>query len=135
MRNVDNRVKSFLSTDHEYVLVYSKCGKLQGRVIDRSDFKNPDNDSRGSYTTDPLTGKATAADRPNLHYEIVDARNGFVYQPDSSARVDNGPRWYEQLLKDNRIHWPPNPETGKPRKKRFLFEAAVRIQSLLFGLN
>lgn len=132
MRNVDNRVKSFLSTDHEYVLVYSKCGKLQGRVIDRSDFKNPDNDSRGSYTTDPLTGKATAADRPNLHYEIVDARNGFVYQPDPARGWITDRAGYEQLLKDNRIHWPPNPETGKPRKKRFLFEAAVRMPESTF---
>ncbi len=104
MRNVDNRVKSFLSTDHEYVLVYSKNGKLQGRVIDRSDFKNPDNDPRGSYTTDPLTGKATAADRPNLHYEIVDARNGFVYQPDPARGWITDRAGYEQLLKDNRIH-------------------------------
>src|SRR2546422_9007533 len=64
-RNTDNRVKTMLSVDHEYVFVYSmNKSPVQGRIIDRSDFSNPDNDPRGPYVTDPLTGKATAEERP-----------------------------------------------------------------------
>src|SRR5690606_22043384 len=66
-RNTDNRVKTYLSPDHEYIVVYGKRanGSILGRVIDRSNFKNPDNDPRGPYVTDPLTGKATREERPN----------------------------------------------------------------------
>ena len=60
-RNTDNRVVTNFSLDHESVHVYVKPGSaLQGRIIDRSSFKNPDGDPRGDYTTDPLTGKANA---------------------------------------------------------------------------
>jgi len=60
-RDTDNRVKACLSPDHEYIVVYGRRanGSIPGRVIDRSDFKNPDNNPRGPYVTDPLTGKAT----------------------------------------------------------------------------
>jgi adenine-specific DNA-methyltransferase len=103
MRNTDNRVKSHLSTDHEYVLVYSKGAPLQGRVIDRSDFKNPDNDSRGRYVTDPLTGKATAADRPNLHYDIVHPVTGDKFRPDAARGWITDRARYAVLLEENRI--------------------------------
>jgi len=80
-RNTDNRVKSRLSVDHEQVLVYSRTREksIFGRFIDRSDFRNPDDDPRGVYVTDPLTGKATAEDRPNLHYDMVNEETGDVY--------------------------------------------------------
>ena len=58
-RNTDNRIKTKLSSDHEYIFVYGKSvgASIEGRIIDRSDFSNPDNDPRGSYVTDPLKGK------------------------------------------------------------------------------
>lgn len=128
-RNTDNRVKSKLSVDHEQVLVYSRTREksIFGRFIDRSDFRNPDDDPRGVYVTDPLTGKATAEDRPNLHYDIVNEETGDVYEPDLARGWITDKLGYERLLADNRIWWPPNPATGKPRKKRFLFETAARM--------
>jgi adenine-specific DNA-methyltransferase len=126
-RNTDNRVKTRLSVDHEYVIVYSKGGPIQGRLIDRSDFKNPDNDNRGAYVTDPLTGKATGEDRPNLHYEIVNPLTGDVFPPDPARGWITDKQGFEKLLKDNKVWWPPNPNTGKPRKKRFLFETSERM--------
>jgi adenine-specific DNA-methyltransferase len=129
-RNTDNRVKTNLSIDHEYVLVYSKGGAMEGRVIDRSDFKNPDNDRRGAYTTDPLTGKATAdpkTGRPNLHYRMVNPNNGHIFEPDQARGWITDYAGYQNLLADERVSWPKNPETGNPRKKRFLFEASERM--------
>ena len=127
-RNTDNRIKTNLSVDHEYVLTYTKLqGALYGRVIDRSDFQNPDNDARGPYVTDPLTGKATRSERPNLHYEIVNKRTGDVFSPDPSRGWITDSSGFDELLKDKRIWWPADPQTGKPRKKRFLSETSERM--------
>lgn len=126
-RNTDNRVTSRLSVDHEYIHVFAQRGaSIEGRVIDRSDFKNPDNDSRGPYTTDPLTGKANAQDRPNLHYLIVNPETGDEYPPDPDFGWITDREGFNALLAEKRVHWPANPKSGKPRKKRFLFEASER---------
>lgn len=126
-RNADNRVKSNLSVDHEHVICYAKGEGLHGRRIDRSDFKNQDNDSRGSYVTDPLTGKATAEDRPNLHYDFINHSTGDIYLPDPSRGWITDRAGYDKLIAEDRIWWPSDPSTGKPRKKRFLTETSERM--------
>ena len=137
-RNTDNRVVTRFSTDHEYIHVFVAPGSgVVGRSIDRSDFKNPDNDPRGPYTTDPLTGKANAQQRPNLHYVIVNPETGDEYHPHPDLGWITDEAGFQALLADNRIHWPKNPRTGKPRKKRFLFETAERspIGSLALAIS
>ena len=128
-RNTDNRLKTNLSTDHEYVVVYarSEVGRLEGRIIDRNDFQNPDDDPRGPYVTDPLTGKATAEKRPNLHYVIKNPGTGDTWNPDPSRGWITDSASFNALYKERRIWWPPNPRTGKPRKKRFLTETKERM--------
>ena len=133
-RNTDNRLTTNLSTDHEYLVVYgaSEHSRLEGRVIDRSDFQNPDDDSRGPYVTDPLTGKATAKQRRNLHYDITNPKTGDVYAPDPSRGWITDKDGFKGLLTENRIWWPPNPKTGNPRKKRFLSETQERMPASTF---
>jgi adenine-specific DNA-methyltransferase len=131
-RNVDNRVKTRLSVDHEYVLLYSGASRVQGRTIDRSDFQNTDDDPRGPYTTDPLTGKAKADRRKNLHYTIENEETGDKYPPDPDLGWITDEEGFKALLKDKRIAWPSNPRTGKPRKKRFLSETAERMPESTF---
>ncbi len=98
-RNTDNRVKTRLSVDHEYIFVYGYPGvSLRGRVIDRSDFKNPDNDPRGPYTTDPLTGKANANDRPNLHYTMVNPTTNDEFPPHPDFGWITDRKGYQALL-------------------------------------
>lgn len=128
-RNTDNRVKTNLSIDHEQVLVYGRknLNSINGRSIDRSNFKNLDNDPRGEYVTDPLTGKATAQERPNLHYTIQNPLTGDVYEPDHARGWITDRQGFESLLADQRIYWPSDPLSGKPRKKRFLREANARM--------
>jgi adenine-specific DNA-methyltransferase len=126
-RNTDNRVKSKLSTDHEYVLIYSRGEGLRGRIIDRTDFANPDNDKRGDWVSDPLTGKATAEQRHNLHYTIINEETGDRYPPDPARGWVTDAAGFAGLLKEKRIWWPPDPKTGKPRKKRFLSETEERM--------
>ncbi len=137
-RNTDNRITSRFSVDHDYIHVFaSSSGRIAGRVVDRSSFRNPDSDPRGAYTTDPLTGKANASERPNLHYPITNEATGDVYQPDPDSGWITDKAGFAALLKDNRIYWPTNPQTGKPRKKRFLFEAAERapVSSLSISIE
>ncbi|MEI7948432.1 MAG: site-specific DNA-methyltransferase [bacterium] len=134
-RNTDNRIKTNLSPDHEYVLVYGRSlsSKIEGRIIDRSDFKNPDNDLRGPYVTDPLTGKATAEERPNLHsYCMQQPDTNNVWKPDPAHGWITDEAGYQKLLAEERIWWPPNPKTGKPRKKRFLSETKARMPASSF---
>jgi len=132
-RNTDNRVKTMLSVDHEYVLVYSMHrSPVRGRFIDRSDFSNPDNDPRGPYVTDPLTGKATAEERPNLHFAIKNKETGDVYEPDQARGWITDKAGIAELIDQSRLWWPPNPMTGKPRKKRFLSETSERMPASSF---
>lgn len=134
-RNTDNRVKTYLSPDHENIIVYCKArpAAILGRVIDRSDFKNPDNDIRGPYVTDPLTGKATLTERPNLHaYSMQQPGTPNIWKPDPAQGWITDEEGYRRLLGDNRIWWPPNPKSGKPRKKRFLSETQVRMPASSF---
>ena len=132
-RNTDNRLKTMLSTDHEYVVVYSmNRAPLQGRLISREDFSNPDNDPRGDFVTDPLTGKATAAARRNLHHTIVNPETGDKYPPDPSSGWITDTQGIRNLLDDKRVWWPPNPSTGKPRKKRFRRETSERMPASTF---
>lgn len=135
-RNTDNRVKSNLSVDHEYVYIYAKPeSKIYGRIIDRSDFKNPDNDPRGPYTTDPLTGKANSIERRNLHYVITNTETGDVYPPDPDFGWITDEPGFKSLLKENLIYWPANPKTGKPRKKRFASEMGERAPISSLGIS
>jgi site-specific DNA-methyltransferase (adenine-specific)/adenine-specific DNA-methyltransferase len=129
-RNTDNRVKTNFSHDHEYILIYGASGEatLEGRVIDRANFRNQDDDIRGAYVTDPLTGKATAAERPNLHaYSMRQPGTDNVWMPDPAKGWITDEMGYLKLLRENRIWWPPNPASGKPRKKRFLTETSLRM--------
>ena len=126
-RNTDNRVLTRLSVDHEYIHVFAGRGvAIEGRVIDRSNFKNPDSDPRGRYTTDPLTGKANAEDRPNLHYTIENPSTGDKYPPHPDFGWITDWAGFQALLADDRIYWPKDPNSGNPRKKRFLSETAER---------
>jgi adenine-specific DNA-methyltransferase len=134
-RNTDNRIKTQLSPDHEHIFVYGKSEQaaIEGRVIDRSDFKNPDNDPRGPYVTDPLKGKATASERPNLHdYSMQQPGTENVWKPDPAKGWITNRAGYEVLLKETKIWWPPNPKTGWPRKKRFLSETQERMPASTF---
>jgi DNA modification methylase len=132
-RNTDNRIKTMLSVDHEYVVVYS-LGRapLRGRFIDRSDFSNPDNDARGPYVTDPLTGKATFQERPNLHFTITNPKTKDKWSPDPAHGWITDTAGVAELIREDKVWWPPNPKTGKPRKKRFLSETSERMPASSF---
>lgn len=117
----DNRNQSRLSVDHEYVVAFGKssASQLNGRGIDQEKYSNPDNDPRGPWTSENLTGLATASQRPNLHFDIVNPKTGISYPPSPARGWAKGKETIAQLISEDRILWPKSP-TGRPREKKFL---------------
>jgi len=122
-QNVDSRSLTGASIDHEYVLCYSKSleARIQGKQINKDKYSNPDNDSRGAWMSSPMDGVATRDRRPNLHYAIVNAATGLSYEPSPDTGWRFQRSTVEQLIVENRILWPKNPNS-KPRFKRYLNE-------------
>lgn len=117
----DNRNLNNVSTDHEYVLAYSQNGALMGTAKDLSKYSNPDDDPRGPWMSDNLTGLANAEQRPNLHYPLVNPETGISYPPLASRGWAYDRTTMAKLVAERRILWPTK-EDGRPRLKRFLNE-------------
>lgn len=116
----DSRAKTGVSTDHEYILLYSRSEECALRGIERDEdkFSNPDNDPRGPWMSRSILGLATRAQRPNLHYEITDPKTGWKFSPPE----DTGWRYaidrMQSLINSGAIIFPSKPE-GRPREKKF----------------
>jgi len=65
----DARSTRKVSTDHEYLLCYSRSPAftMRGIARDESKYKNPDGDPRGPWMSRSILGLATASQRANLH--------------------------------------------------------------------
>ena len=117
----DSRNLNGVSGDHEYILCYRKGGELKfrGAPKDLSKYSNPDNDPRGSWMSDNLTGLANAQERPNLHYDIIHPITGVHYPPHPSRGWIYGQDKMNQLIPEGRMLWPAK-AGGRPRLKRYL---------------
>jgi hypothetical protein len=117
----DSRNLNGVSADHEYVLCYTRGGpfRFKGQSKDLSKYSNPDNDPRGPWMSDNLTGLANKEERPNLHYEVVDPATGRRYPPHPTRGWIYGPEKMVQLISDGRMLWPKS-ATGRPRLKRYI---------------
>lgn len=117
---VDSRSKSGVSEDHEYMLCFAKesCQRIRGANTDMSKYANPDNDARGLWMSADMTGLATASQRPNLHYNIVNPETGIEYEcPPLGWRYDR--KRMNELIRNKEIIWPTGKE-GRPRRKKFV---------------
>lgn len=103
-----------ISPIHDYILCYGKSSlsnlnKITPEIND-SEFKNPDNDSRGKYVTMPCTNRGGAK------YKIV-TPTGKVIEDEWRFKYET----YKSLEDDNRLVFPKGGD-GKPRYKLFLSE-------------
>ncbi|MCL2137768.1 MAG: site-specific DNA-methyltransferase [Coriobacteriia bacterium] len=127
-QNRDNRNNSGVSTDHEYIVFYTR--KPGNRIFygvdrDEAQYTNPDNDSRGDWASANMVGLASAQARPNLHYDLVNPATGINYGcPEMGWRYDQST--IQRLIQDNRIIW-PSEITGRPRRKVFLSELSTNL--------
>ena len=135
-QNKDNRNLTGVSIDHEYIVCYTRQNGhrvFHGTERKVDQYKNPDNDSRGPWTSANMVGLATADARPNLHYDLVNPENGINYGcPTKGWRYDRNTM--NRLISEKRIIWPDNPE-GRPRKKAFLFELSDNLPGFSSVLN
>lgn len=120
-QRADSRNLNMISTDHEYVLLYSKSNNfaVKGRQKDITKYKNPDNDPRGPWASIDLSGLANASKRPNLHYDIVNPDTGIVYPPNPNRGWSKSRDTVAKMISEGRILWPSSPK-GRPREKKFL---------------
>jgi adenine-specific DNA-methyltransferase len=116
----DARAVTRVSTDHEYVLVYSRGARAEFRGAERDEtkFSNPDKDSRGLWMSRSLLGLATKEQRRNLHYQIVDPKTGHSFSPPANTGWRYGQTKMNQLIAEGCILFPTSAD-GRPREKKF----------------
>lgn len=137
-QNKDNRNISGVSVDHEYILCYGKRSAiriLHGSERKISQYSNPDNDSRGAWTSANMAGLLPADQRPNCHYDLINPETGINYgKPKMGWRYDKNTM--AKLIMEKRILWPEN-IAGRPRRKVFLSEISEALPgySSLVGEN
>lgn len=116
---VDSRTKTGVSKDHEYLLCYSRSnGRIRGKAPDMGKYSNPDNDPNGDWMSADMTGLATASQRPNLHYDLIDPLTGVVYVcPPTGWRYEK--KRMQELIDNGEVIFPKN-ITGRPRRKKYV---------------
>jgi adenine-specific DNA-methyltransferase len=116
----DARATTNVSTDHEYILAYSRTLEFSLRGIERdeSKFSNPDNDSRGAWMSRSMLGLATRDQRPNLHYDIVEPITGRIFHPNPATGWRYSEEKMKELIAGDAVLFPTKNE-GRPREKKF----------------
>lgn len=116
----DARSVTKVSTDHEYILAYARHSefKLRGTERDETKFSNPDEDPRGTWMSRSMLGLATAEQRPNLHYDIIDPDTGHSYPPPPETGWRYEKSRMQELISEKKVLFPSKP-TGRPREKKF----------------
>ncbi|MEO0486890.1 MAG: site-specific DNA-methyltransferase [Pseudomonadota bacterium] len=110
---------SFLSVDHEHILVYGNEGfRFSGTEKSFAHYSNPDNHPDGDWTKDNLTLGFDRHERPNLFYPIHDPKTDTWYPPNpdrvwvyaSRKNLKPGQRLQtapiEQMIEEDRIWFP-----------------------------
>ncbi len=118
----DTRAKTGVSTDHEYIVCYSRGDEvaLRGSEKDTEKFANPDNDPRGPWRSADLTGLASKEARPNLHYDLIDPQTKINYGCRPKGWRYEKPTMLKKIV-EGRILFPSSKD-GRPRHKLFLNE-------------
>lgn len=131
---------TYFSTMHDHILCYAKNNVLDNKngwkigLLPRGEeipkgYSNPDNDSRGVWTSVALQAKSGS---DKSRYEIT-TPNGRVCLPPNGRYWSVSKETYEKLLSDNRI-WFGVEGNGTPRQKTFLSEVqdGLRPNTILF---
>ena len=112
-----------LGAAHDHVIVFAKhVGKTKFNPLKLSaeqakNFKNPDSDPRGAWSSTDFTAQGW---RPNQMYEIV-SPNGTRYSPPSGRCWGNVEPVFVRLNAEDRM-WFGKDGGGRPRVKNYLSE-------------
>lgn len=135
----DTRAVTNVSTDHEYLIAYSRTTEFSLRGIERdeSKFSNPDNDPRGPWMSRSILGLATKDQRPNLHYEIVEPKTGRIFPPNPATGWRYSEERMIEMTGDGRVLFPER-DDGRPREKKFRKEMQsefIAFRSIIDGIH
>jgi adenine-specific DNA-methyltransferase len=112
-----------LGAAHDHLFVYGKVAqkiqfnRLSLSEVQAKNYKNPDNDPRGPWTSTDFTAQGW---RPNQMYKIV-TTNGTEYEPPPGRCWGNIESEFRKLNEDSRI-WFGKDGNARPRSKSFLSE-------------
>lgn len=121
----------FFSDNHDFIIVYSKNkNNFKLNLLPRTEelnkgYKNPDNDPRGPWSSQPIQVK-TPSDA--YIYEITSPAGNKFWPPKGRSWQFSLKR-YEELVEDNRI-WFGSDGQNVPRIKKFLTEVQDGIRPL-----
>lgn len=113
-----------LGPAHDHIIVYAKnaetarFNKLQRSATGSSQFKNPDDDPRGPWTSTDFTAQGW---RPNQMYKLT-TPGGTTYEPPEGRCWSNVEPEFLRLQADNRM-WFGKDGNARPRVKNFLLES------------
>ena len=115
----------WLSQNHDHILVFAKNKYVwRPNLLARSqkqekNFKNPDNDPRGSWSSADYTCAKSKDERPNLYYAIRNPKTGEDVFP-STIRVWAFDRSsHERNVAENLLWWGKDGKNPVPRLKKF----------------
>jgi adenine-specific DNA-methyltransferase len=130
-RTGSNDALANLSIDHEYILAYGKYSFQNFRGIEKGfeNYKNPDNDPRGEWTTGDLTCNKTAKERPNLNYPITDPKTGKTYQANQNRVWAYSKERMERYISEEKILFPKK-ANGTPMYKRHKSEVRSQFKPI-----
>ena len=120
--------QSWLSSDHEYVIAYSKNPEKVNILGDERDMsKYSISDGKGGfYASMPLTVGMNRKMRPNQWYELKHPKTGTGYWPPEGRVWCYYPPTMEEKIKSNKIIWPedfPDKKLTTPRLKSYSEDA------------
>jgi adenine-specific DNA-methyltransferase len=118
----------YFSSDHEYVVVYAysksswRPNRLKRTTQQDSNYKNPDDDPRGPWSSATYTCNKTAEERPNLYYGITNPNTGEVVWPRRTAVWKFNEETHLKNVADGSLYWGADGKSRMPRIKKFLYE-------------
>lgn len=121
----------WLSDSHDHILVYAKNKDIwRPNLLPRTDemdsrYKNPDNDSRGVWTSSDFTVRTYNA---NCDYPITLPSGRIVNPPQSRCWMTNEEN-FQNLVHEGRIWFGSNGD-GVPRIKKFLSDVKGGLTSM-----
>jgi adenine-specific DNA-methyltransferase len=111
----------------ENIVVFSKSDQFTVNLLPRTAdadarYANPDKDPRGPWKGASFLNPATAAQRPNLCYEIKNPHTGQCTRPTTNAWRRSRAE-FDRLAADDLLYWGADGKSPVPSVKMFLSAA------------
>lgn len=115
----------YLSDNHDHIFVFARDRvRWQRNLLPRSvkqekNFKNPDNDPRGPWSSADYTCAKSSDERPNLNYAIRNPHTGQDVWPNPTRVWAFDPDSHQRNVRENLLWWGKKGTNPVPRLKKF----------------